>query len=296
MKKIVWLVVILIFGGIDFVFAQNSRPKAIRLEEYKRIDQPAREEVSGIVKSRNLNNTYWVHGDSGTKDRIYAIDKDGNIKSGDNDYKGTELIGVKNEDWEDIAFFDDSTLIVADVGNNCQCRKDLKVLLIREPDPGAEEVAIYRSFPIQYPERTGLLGLFIEDNFNSEAVFTFNRKIHLIEKNEGGGEAGIFMLDNPTQDSVNILKKVTSFPFRGQVTAADISRDESMLAVLTYRSVWLFKLTNNNLFEGDIFWVPIRGVEQVESIAFSDESLLIAEENGDLYELPISDVPPFSNQ
>ncbi len=296
MKKIVWLLVILILGCIDFAFAQNSRPKAIRLEEYKRIDQPAREEVSGIVKSRNLSDTYWVHGDSGTKDRIFAINKDGEIKSGDKDYKGTKLIGVKNEDWEDIAYLNDSTLIVADVGNNCHCRQDLKLLLIREPDPDAEEIELYRSYHIQYPERTGLLGLFIEDNFNSEAVFTLDGKIHLIEKNEGGREAGIFQLENPNTDSVNILKKVGSFPFRGQVTAADISEDETMLAVLTYRSVWLFKLNNKSLFDGEIFWVPIRGVEQVESIAFSDTNLIIAEENGDLYELPISDIPEFSNQ
>lgn len=296
MKKIVCLALIIIFGCIDFAFAQNSRPKAIRLEEYKRIDQPAREEVSGIVKSRNLNDTYWVHGDSGTKDRIFAIDREGKIKSGDDDYKGTKLLGVKNEDWEDIAFFDDSTLIVADIGNNCHCREDLKLLLIREPGSDTEEVEVLQTYEIQYPERTGLLGLFIEDNFNSEAVFTLNGQIHLIEKNEGGREAGIFTLENPTTESVNILSKVGSFPFRGQVTAADISMDESMLAVLTYRSVWLFKLKDKNLFEGDIFWVPIRGVEQVESIAFSGTDLIIAEENGDLYELPISDIPEFSNQ
>ncbi|RNC79968.1 MAG: hypothetical protein ED557_12615 [Balneola sp.] len=295
MSKIVWLVTILIFVPTDFVFAQSSRPKAIRLQEYKRIDQPARNEVSGMVKSRTFDDTFWVHGDSGTKDRIFAIDFEGRIKSDDDDYEGAKLLGVDNEDWEDIAFFDDSTLIVADVGNNCHCREDLKLLLIKEPDPNDPEVSVRESYWIQYPKRTGLLGLFIEDNYNSEAVFTLDGQIHLIQKNEGGGEAGIFVLENPSIDSVNILTKVGSFPFRGQVTAADISEDESMLAVLTYRSVWLFKLSEKNLFEGDIFWVPIRGVEQVESIAFSGNSLIIAEENGDLYELPISDIPEYKN-
>ena len=47
------------------------------------------------------------------------------------------------------------------------------------------------------------------------------------------------------------------------------------------------------MFEGNKFWQPIKGVEQVESITFSGEYLIIAEENGELYRIKISEIPNF---
>ncbi len=291
MKLIVWLIVL--FFVHDFhVYAQSSSDKPLKLEAYKRIDEPAREEVSGIVKSRIYDDTYWVHGDSGTKDHIYAINEKGEIKSEKKDYKGAEIKGVKNEDWEDIALGENGTLILADFGNNCHCRDNLKILIIEEPDPDADEAKVLAEYRIKYPEREGILSLFLEDNYNAEAVFMKSGKIYVITKNESGGEAKLLRLDNPVEDEVNTLTEISSFKFKGQVTAADISPDESKLAVLTYRSIWLFDLKEGQtFFGGNTYWQPIRGVKQVESITFSGEDLIIAEENGDLYRVEVAKIP-----
>ncbi|MFV1885368.1 MAG: hypothetical protein ACMZ7B_12840 [Balneola sp.] len=293
MRIIVWL--ILLFTVFELpVLAQSSRAKPLKLEAYKRIDEPAREEVSGIVKSRKYEDTYWVHGDSGTKDHIFAINSDGEIKSKNKNYNGAEIKGAKNEDWEDIALGEEGTLILADFGNNCHCRNDLKILIIEEPDPDDDKTEVVAEYQIKYPEREGILSLFLEDNYNAEAVFMKDGKIFIITKNESGGEAKLFRLDNPSETEVNILTEVTSFKFKGQVTAADISSDESKLAVLTYRSVWLFDLEDGTpFFEDRKYWQPIRGVEQVESITFSGNELIIAEENGDLYRIKQSDIPVY---
>ena len=80
MKKFGWLILIFTIST-PFSYGQSSKLKDIRLEAYKKIDKPARNEVSGMVKSRILEDTFWVHGDSGTENRIYAIDKNGKIKS-----------------------------------------------------------------------------------------------------------------------------------------------------------------------------------------------------------------------
>lgn len=293
MKTIVWLVLLILFSGLD-ADAQSPDIESKKLEAYKRIDQPARDEVSGIVKSRKYKDTYWVHGDSGTKDHIYAINSDGEIKSGKKKYEGAEIKGAKNKDWEDIALGEDGTLILADFGNNCHCRDDLKILIIEEPEPDDDEADVLAEYRIKYPEREGVLSLFIQDNHNAEAVFMRAGKIYIITKNESGGEAKLFQLDNPVEDEINIPTEVSPFKFRGQVTAADISPDEKKLAVLTYNSIWIFDIEEGKgMFDGTKYWQPIRGVEQVESIAFSGEDLIIAEENGDLYQIKWAEIPEY---
>lgn len=292
LKKIVWLILLFLTQeGISH--AQSvDKVKTVKLEAYKRIDKPAREEVSGIVKSKRFENTFWVHGDSGTKDRIYAINSDGEIKSDNKDYKGAEVKGAKNEDWEDIALGEDGTLILADFGNNCHCRENLNILIIEEPDPDDDEAEVLHEYRFKYPERGGVLSLFVEDNHNAEAVFMKNGVIYIITKNESGGEAKLFRMDNPTSDEVNLLTEVETFRFRGQVTAADISVDKSQLTVLTYNSIWIFNLSEEEgFFNGITYRQSVRGVEQIESITFSYEYLIIAEENGDLYKIKVSDIP-----
>ena len=295
MKLIVWLILLCSISVIP-VQAQSSRVKSLKLDAYKRIDEPARDEVSGIIKSRKYEDTYWVHGDSGTKDHIYAINSQGEIKSGDKKYKGAEIKGAKNEDWEDIALGEDGTLILADFGNNCHCRDNLKILIVEEPEPNAGKAEVLAKYQIRYPKSEGVLSLFIEDNYNAEAVFMRKGEIYIITKNESGGEAKLFRLDNPSETEVNTLTEVASFKFRGQVTAADTSPDESKLAVLTYRSIWLFDLEEGMpFFDGKKYWQPIRGVEQVESITFSEDELIIVEENGKLYGIPVYEIPPYQN-
>ncbi len=287
MKNLLKIPVILLSFIIFFEGAFAQSVPIIDLEAYKRIDQPARKEVSGIVKSQKYEDTFWVHGDSGTPDRIYAINSNGEIKSENKEYKGTEVKGAKNKDWEDITSGNDGTLIVADFGNNCYCREDLKLFVIEEPDPADEEVNVIFEYEIKYPERTGLLSLIIEDNHNAEAIFVQDGEIYIITKNEGGN-AYLFRLRNPSIQEVNILEEVERFNFRGLVTAADISQDESKLVVLTYNRIWLFELEEGkSFFEGKTFGARIRGAKQVESITFDEDNLIIAEENGDLYQVSI---------
>lgn len=286
--KSLQIVCLIIFGLSISVNAQEKvkETEPVRLEAYKRIDKSARDEVSGIIKSRYLENVYWVHGDSGTEDRIYAINSDGEIVSDLDDYEGTKLLGAKNKDWEDIANGPDSTLIIADLGNNCQCRNDLKVFIIKEPSPDAEEIQVLKEYEVAFPKPDRIIGLLFDNIPNTEAIFVKNGALYSISKEPR--TATLFKLDDPKPDSVNVFEEVDSFRFRELVTAADISPDESRLAVLTYRSVWIFELVDQiKLFQNPVIKIPIRGTEQVESIAFSGDTLIIAEENGDLYRIDI---------
>ena len=91
---------------IFFTLCQVSAQEipTLTMDAYKRIDKPARNEVSGIVKSRFYENTFWVHGDSGTPNRIYAINEKGEIIKKAEDARISlhpRLRGSKLQDWID---------------------------------------------------------------------------------------------------------------------------------------------------------------------------------------------------
>ncbi|MBW2714064.1 MAG: hypothetical protein JRC77_09980, partial [Deltaproteobacteria bacterium] len=86
-------------------------------------------EMSGMVKSRQYPDVFWVHGDSGNKPTLYAIDRSGKTIA------RFLVRGGFNEDWEDIAVDDAGNLYVGDIGNNSFQRKRLTVYQIPEPDP-----------------------------------------------------------------------------------------------------------------------------------------------------------------
>lgn len=289
LNRIVQLIFLigLLLQNSSFMQVQDIKP--VKLEAYNKIDKLARNEVSGIVKSKIRPGTYWVHGDSGTEDKIFAIDEDGNMIEDDADFKGTKVEGAKNKDWEDIATGKDGTLIIGDIGNNCYCRNDLKIFIIDEPKSDDKSVEVAREYNFKYPKENDITSFFFKKSINAEAMFVWNSRIHIISKNERNGVAKLFRLDNPEPKKENELTFVDSFDLDIAVTAADISPDETQVAVLTKRSIWLFEPEGKeSIFTGKKWWLPIKGIQQVESITFSGDNLIIAEENGDLYKIPIS--------
>ncbi len=263
-----------------------TKEKGKKLEPYKRIDNPARDEVSGMVKSKQLPNVFWVHGDSGTEPRIYMIDADGELAGGKK-YKGHKLDGIRNNDWEDIAVDDEGNIIVADIGNNCKCREDLSLIFLEEPNSSDKEIQKTMVYPIVYPSKEGFLNRVFKSTPNAEAVFYLDT-VFILTKEEGGRDTRLLKLQNPKEDETNTLIEVEEFDFDSEVTGADVSPDKQHLAVLTYQSVWVFPVDGTpSFFDGDVQWLRFRA-NQVESIAFhNNKTLIIAEENGELYRIDL---------
>lgn len=274
---------LLIFLTLSQVNAQDI--PTLELEAYKRIDNPARNEVSGIVKSRAYENTFWIHGDSGTPDRIYAVNEDGDIISDDKDYRGAKVKGARNLDWEDIAIGENGTLIIGDIGNNCECRDDLKIFILEEPNPKADEVEVLHEYKVSYPERGDWFGRLMRSNYNAEAIFQYEGVIYILTKQQR--KTLLFKLENPVENEVNELVLIDSMRTRQYVTAADISPDGSQIAILTYDQLMVFKFDPKGFLNTEYKSAFLEGVEQIESIGFSEKNLIIAEENGDLYKVTL---------
>src|SRR5688572_27521892 len=123
-------VLILVFLNIGLADAQKlklpSRNPEVLRAKYE-LDYWGKMEFSGIVKSRSDKNVFWIQNDSGDQPRVFAIDSTGNFYQSARyrNYEGISIAGATNVDWEDITMDNKGNLVIADVGNNYNDRKDL---------------------------------------------------------------------------------------------------------------------------------------------------------------------------
>lgn len=280
--------ILFLLFGLSFIISSDSysqSTKKIDLKKFKRIDKPARDEVSGIVKDPRFKNVFWVHGDSGTKNKIYAINDKGEVLP-DKDSEGLEILGIKNKDWEDITIDENGNIIVADVGNNCSCRKDQSLVMVKNPSIKNHSTEDYEVFNISYQKPDGFLYKFMNYSMDVEAIFWRDDKIYVFTKRFRGRETKLFKLENLYSGTDNEFKLVQKIDFDDEVTAADYAFGK--LAVLTYKSLWIFKDDDTeDMFDGEVSHYEFKA-DQVESVTFVDsETVMIVEESGEIYRIDL---------
>ncbi len=251
-------------------------------------------ESSGIVASRKYPGVFWTHNDSGDLARIFPIKEDGTVIVSNNSnrpYSGVMIPGARNIDWEDIATDDKGNLIIGAFGNNPNDRKNLGVYVVSEPDPEQSEMAMVgHKWSFNFPDQASYPPPPYNRNFDCEAVFYANGHIYFLTKHRSNRSTKLYRLDNPQPRISNTLRFIGGYNLRGMVTAADVTPDGRVLAILTYRAVWLLVAREEgaNWFEGQAFFIPIRA-GQCEGIAWDGPNrLLITNEGGEIYELLLS--------
>ena len=251
-------------------------------------------EVSGIIASRHWPGIYWVHNDSGDETRIYPIDRHGRLKKSARaaDAPGVLISGVINSDWEDITVDASGNVIIADVGNNSNGRRDLALHYVVEPEPTAGFTALLKSYFVRYPEQKTWPAPKDDFNYDCEGIFTKGDTVYFVTKRRSDSLTRLYRLDQPRTGVVNVLTPLGDFDVRGRATASDLTPDGRRLAVLTYDAVWLFEAATpggDDWFAGAVYWLPFTGVKGAEAITFDgNDTLLIAAEEGagKLYEVP----------
>ena len=260
------------------------------LERVGRIAFHGIDESSAIEKSHQYPDTYWTINDSGGGPRIFAINASGEtIKpEGLKMYRGIQVQGATNIDWEALAVDDRGNLYIADIGNNSSLRRNLAIYLVSEPDPRLRtRVAVRRKIPFSYPEQRRFPEP--DRNFDAEALFWTGGHLYLMTKHWSDSKSALYRFDTLLAGTDNKVSLLATLNFGGMVTAADISDDGSLLAVLTYRHIWLVEVAGRegSLFFGRKYRLPIRA-GQCESICFSGDRLLITNEQRDIYAVPLA--------
>ena len=284
------------------------------LEHVASLDHPPLNELSGIVTSSAEFGTYWAHNDSGAQPRLFAIDQNYEVRvpdwlrhryaSGDAllraPWPGIEVSNASLVDWEEIARIGDR-LYIGDVGNNGNARHDLGFYEVREPVPGgAQTTRAMRFIPVHYPEQATYPANVWE--WDCEAVFADGERLYMLTKHREPGNvasrmpgARLYALDLATASTVesNPLRLISRHETVEFATAADLSPDGELLAVLTYAALWLFPRPPF----GDEDWLagtpvirtlPILETRQAEAATWkNDDVLVITNEGGSIFEMQI---------
>lgn len=280
---------------------QAQRPEPVVLEPIALLGPGAGDEVSGIVQSRREPGVFWTLNDSGNPPRIYPIRADGAVVPSVRypEEPGTLIGGAIDCDWEDIALDASGRIIVADVGNNSNARRDLTLYFIEEPEITAGRTTFTSKLIVRYPDQESWPAPPDNFNFDCEAVFTVGDEVYLLTKHRSDTHTRLYRLDSRETDAVNTLTYLDTFDLKGQATGADCSADGLRLAVLTYTHVWLFERESiaDPFFAGRasaMAYAYPDGQSDSEAVCFEDDShLLIADEaRATLYRLDLAELRP----
>jgi hypothetical protein len=250
-------------------------------------------ENSGIVRSRQFPDLFWMHNDSGDEPRVYPIRRDGEAyhSTREPETPGVLVGGAINVDWEDITTDEEGHLIVADVGNNGNDRRDLVLYYLGEPSPTASRTTILKKIFVRYPDQKGFPAPKDDFNYDCEAVFTVRNTVYLLTKHRSDTAMKLYRLDHPKPDQVNDLTLVEKFDVQGKAVGADATPDGKRVVVVTYKAIWLFERDDalGPLFGGRISYAPYKSA-QVEAVCFADDKTLLMadEETGELFEVQLS--------
>ncbi|GAB3743319.1 hypothetical protein [Lysobacter olei] len=203
---------------------------------------PQLDEISGLAASRRHPGTLWLHDDGGNPPRLFAVSTHGLRRA------TFRVEGVSKTDWEDIAAFrldGRNYLLIADTGDNGGLRRTLQLHVIEEPK-ALENGRLTPVWSIAFRWPDGAR------DCEAVAVDTRRRQILLVSKKRHPPELFALPLRPSGKDVVTArpLGRLAGVPkptpedlrqrpqrarYDAQVTAADVSPDGRMLAVMTYR-------------------------------------------------------------
>ncbi len=215
-------------------------------------------ELSGLVVSQTDPDLFWAHNDSGTAQALHGLDS-----------TGRDLVRASlsqpTKDVEDIAIAG-GQLLLADVGDNYGTRQSVALHLVDEPETSNRQQSIspIQSITVVYPDGSHNVEAVFVDPTDGEAFLItkdqpssdeehISHPMYQVSLTGTNAEAQLvghvelpitsnseneekFESSDPVSSFVELFAPVLEAP-----TAADISRDGSIIVVRTYASVWIFQ-------------------------------------------------------
>ncbi len=282
------------------LLAANVLQAQLALEPADSLSSTMINENSGMVASRVHEGVLWTLNDSGDTARIFAVDSRGRLLQPEwtDEYDGLHLAGADNIDWEDIAVDDAGNLIIGAFGNNGNARRDLAIYVLPEPDPFAvKQARVLRRIDFCWPDQTSWPDSAM--NHDCEACFFGEGRMWFLTKHRSDQNACLYRLDPPRDTAgawftafdagiihpltkVGCLQVTFEEGIAGLVTAADLNRDESRLAILSYTSLLVCEGRPGQWLEGKVRRLSLRA-GQCESLCWLGDRLLVGNEEGQLF-------------
>ncbi|MCG2711213.1 MAG: hypothetical protein L6420_03490 [Elusimicrobia bacterium] len=278
--------------AIETVKLNIPKIKPRVLKPYSRIVFKPINEGSAFSASGMWKDVFWTINDSDGASAIYPLTKDGKIikPKWHKKYEGIKILGAHNVDWEAICADDKGNLIIGDFGNNYNYRRDLALYWLSEPYPwDIVATGIIKKISFYYPDQKKFPP--IKRNFDAEGMFYYKGKIYIFSKNRSDTMTKLYRLDSEFTDSKNPLTLIASFDAGAMVTDVAIDREKGKIALLNYKYIWVFDIPkdSDNFFKGKASFLPIKA-GKCEGITFYKDSLLISNEQRDLFEVKLKDL------
>ena len=257
------------------------------------------DEASGICPSTIASNAYWTHNDSLDRPRLFKISPQAELL---NEVNFTDTL-IKNVDWEactsskDDIYTGSNIIYVADSGNNFQWREDQRIYAFRENAKYHNELKLVKYYPFKFPGKDNyppqdywskegrcrdIEALFWRKNelfliskciiSASPQVWHLPRKLSELKSISGDQTSKIYQL----KASGKLQLKPSQHPLSERVTGASYLPIEGLLAVLTYRSIWFYKVSGPpkkphfQLFTQCFYNDSPRVLRQAEAITWTD--------------------------
>lgn len=255
------------------------------------LEQDALNEASGMAASRRRDDLLWIHNDSGTGPRLYAVGTDGR------DLGRVDVSGATSVDWEDMASFElDGVpyLLIADVGDNESSRRRVRLHVVVEPELTGERLARRTTVPVAWS-----IELVYEDgprDCEAVAVDIVGQRVLLVSKRtvplqlyevplrpagapdgatvvarRAGPVAGI-----PPPTAADLARDPRFGSSRSQATALDVSTDAREMVVFTYGNAYRFSRAEGEGWREavsrppEVITLPL--LPQIEAGAFSGDA------------------------
>lgn len=251
-------------------------------------------EVSGMALDKDGN--LWMINDSGNPSEVW-------IKPVDSDSIYSIPVKAKNVDWEALTFDENGNLLIADIGNNCNCRRDLGIYKIEKPSIKADTLYT-QFFSFLYPEQSEFPASEKSRDFDAEALIAFKGNWYVFTKcrrEPYDGISLVYQLDPKIRKQSAVLVDSLIFPAdrmeESWISDAALSED-GKLALLGYENLHVISHFNRNIFSsGMIQKLDFYQFSQTEGVVFkNDSTLLISNEirppfdGGKLYTCDLTDL------
>ena len=224
-----YLAIFLFFILTNHSFAQVvENIDTLSIDDYKMETlylPPTLNEISTLEYEKEDKNvaSFWGLNDSGNKPELYRFDaKTGEI------INTIFITNAPNIDWEEIST-DDNRIYFADFGNNMGNRKNLAIYFIDKKqvdfsNPKQELKA--QKIEFYYPEQAIYRFKNLTTNWDAEAFFIYNDKIHIFTKEWSNLQTTHYVVPIDTTKK-HAAQKLETFKTNYAVTAAYINTDKN---------------------------------------------------------------------
>lgn len=231
-------------------------------------------EISGI---QYINDTLIIaHNDGGNKAELFLMSPKGKI------YRTVSVFSFRNNDWEDIAF-DGKHIYIADIGNNLNTRKDLRILKIALSDILVQDTVFATEMKISYTDQKDFPPNEKNLNFDSECMVFAEGNLWIFSKNRTEPSDGIcfvYAFKFEAGETKKLTKNYTiQLGKRGwhfdSVTGGDYANGKFYLT--TYTHLLTYELKNNVFSEKASYTYPEFNQKEALTVVKPNE-ILVANE------------------